>query len=67
MAAERSRRVNAGSNIGKLIQQEINQDEFYTTAYGGFEEASGDDEYEVYKYGLLLDLLCIYAVECFRG
>ncbi len=47
MAAERSKRSNAGNRMGKLIKQEINQDEFYTTAYGGFDEASGDDEYEV--------------------
>ena len=47
MAAERSRRANAGKNIGKVIDQELNADDFYKTAYGGFEEASEDEEYEV--------------------
>ncbi len=47
MAAGRPRRANAGSQIGKLIQQEIDQDDFYSTAYGGFDEASEDNEYEV--------------------
>lgn len=47
MAAERERRVNAGRNISKLIEQEITGDEFYQTAYGGFEEASEDEEYQV--------------------
>lgn len=41
----RPRRANAGRNIGKLINQEL--DDFYKTAYGGFDEASGDEEYEV--------------------
>ena len=47
MAAERPQRANAGRNMGKLLEQEMEKDEFYTTAYGGFDEASGDDEYEV--------------------
>ena len=49
MAAERPKRSNAGNRMGKLIKQEINQDEFYTTAYGGFDEASGDEKYEVIR------------------
>ena len=44
---ERPRRVTAGKNIGKLINQELSGDDFYSSAYGGFEEVSGDDEYEV--------------------
>ena len=47
MAAQRSRRANAGRNIGKLLDQEQDADDFYKTAYGGFDEASGDEEYEV--------------------
>ena len=47
MAADRSKRSNAGKNIGQLIDQELNLDDFYKTAYGGFEEGSEDDEYEV--------------------
>ncbi len=46
-AMDRPRRANAGRNMGKLIEQEEGSDEFYQTAYGGFEEASGDEEYEV--------------------
>lgn len=44
---DRPRRAKAGSNMGRLIEQEETADEFYQTAYGGFEEASGDEEYEV--------------------
>lgn len=50
MAAERVRRANAGKNIGKLIDRELGGDTFYTTAYGGFEEESGDEEYEVSRW-----------------
>ena len=50
MAAERVRRANAGKNIGKLIDRELGGDTFYTTAYGGFEEESGDEEYEVRRW-----------------
>ena len=46
MAADRSRRVNAGKNISKLLQSEEKLDEFYSTAYGGFEEVSGDEFYK---------------------
>ena len=46
MAAERSRRSNAGKNIAKLLQREEDLDDFYSTAYGGFQEASGDEVYE---------------------
>ena len=47
MAAERARRANAGSNISRIIEEDANQDEFYQTAYGGFEEVAVDEEYEV--------------------
>ena len=47
MASQRPQRFNAGRNIGKLINQEIEGDDFYSTAYGGFEEESEDEEYEV--------------------
>lgn len=47
MAANRSRRENAGSNIRKLIDEELGADDFYQTAYGGFDEATEDNEYEV--------------------
>lgn len=47
LAESRPRRAQAGRNIGKLIDQEQDGDEFYKTAYGGFEEVSEDEEYEV--------------------
>lgn len=46
MAADRSKRSNAGKNIAKLLQREEDLDDFYSTAYGGFQEASGDEVYE---------------------
>ena len=46
MAAERSRRSNAGKNIAKLLQREEELDDFYSSAYGGFHETSGDEVYE---------------------
>ncbi|XP_019622954.1 PREDICTED: vacuolar protein sorting-associated protein 72 homolog [Branchiostoma belcheri] len=45
MAAERSRRVNAGAKMTKLLADE-QEDEFYQTTYGGFTEESGDEEFE---------------------
>ena len=46
MAADRGGRVNAGKNISKLLQSEEKLDEFYSTAYGGFEEVIGDEFYK---------------------
>ncbi len=43
----RPKRSNAGKNIGKLVNQELGGDDFYSTAYGGFLEESEDEEYEV--------------------
>lgn len=37
MASERLRRENAGSRMGKLLEAE-DEDEFYKTTYGGFDE-----------------------------
>ena len=47
LAESRPRRSQAGRNIGKLIDQELDGDDFYTSVYGGFEEESEDEEYEV--------------------
>lgn len=44
MAANRSRRSNAGNKISKLIDEE-EEDEFYKTSYGGFQEEDDDNEY----------------------
>lgn len=46
LALQRSRRQNAGSKMAKLIDNE-EEDEFYKTAYGGFNEIEEDNEFEV--------------------
>ncbi|KAM8703377.1 hypothetical protein ACLKA7_008063 [Drosophila subpalustris] len=43
MAASRSRRHNAGNKIAKLLDEE--EDEFYKTSYGGFQDEEDDNEY----------------------
>lgn len=47
MEDSRPRRENAGKNIGKILNQELDGDDFYSTTYGGFSESSEDEEYEV--------------------
>ncbi|XP_058467855.1 vacuolar protein sorting-associated protein 72 homolog [Malaya genurostris] len=44
MAANRERRANAGNRIAKLLDDE-EEDEFYKTSYGGFNETADDKEY----------------------
>lgn len=44
MAANRSRRSNAGNRISKLLDN-LEEDEFYKTSYGGFEDEVEDREY----------------------
>ena len=41
MAAARERRGNAGSKMAKLLNEE-EEDDFYKTTYGGFEEVEDD-------------------------
>uniref|UniRef100_D3TND7 Vacuolar protein sorting-associated protein 72 homolog n=1 Tax=Glossina morsitans morsitans TaxID=37546 RepID=D3TND7_GLOMM len=48
MAANRARRVNAGVRIGKLLDDE-EEDEFYKTSYGGFEDEDDHDQDYVQK------------------
>lgn len=45
MAATRERRGNAGTRMAKLLDEE-EEDDFYKTTYGGFEEAENDNEYK---------------------
>ncbi|CAF0854602.1 unnamed protein product [Brachionus calyciflorus] len=45
LVTERERRKNAGSKMAKLLNEE-EDDEFYKTAYGGFNEADDDQEFE---------------------
>lgn len=41
----RETRRNAGNLMSKLIEDEQDVDDFYKTAFGGFEEESGDEKY----------------------
>lgn len=43
MAATRERRANAGNKMSQMLDAE--EDEFYKTTYGGFEEEEDDGEY----------------------
>ena len=45
LAKGRETRRNAGSLMSKLIEDEQDVDDFYKTAFGGFEEESGDEKY----------------------
>lgn len=44
MAAKRERRNNAGNKMDTLLNDE-EEDEFYKTSYGGFQEAEDDNDY----------------------
>ncbi|XP_030828336.1 vacuolar protein sorting-associated protein 72 homolog [Strongylocentrotus purpuratus] len=44
LVQSREKRANAGSKMHRLLAEE-QEDEFYTTTYGGFQDESGDDEY----------------------
>ena len=44
MAAERSRRGNAGAKMSSLLDKE-EEDEFYKTTYGGFDEVGDDKDF----------------------
>ncbi|KOC67922.1 Vacuolar protein sorting-associated protein 72 like protein [Habropoda laboriosa] len=44
MAQNRERRANAGSKMAKLLNEE-EEDDFYKTTYGGFEEVEQDHDY----------------------
>ena len=46
IAQGRERRANAGSKMAKLLDEEEEEDEFYKTAYGGFDEIEDDNEFE---------------------
>lgn len=45
MAANRERRVTAGNKLAKLLNEE-EEDDFYKTTYGGFEEIENDNDYK---------------------
>lgn len=44
MAAARERRSNAGNKMARLLNEE-EEDEFYKTTYGGFDEVEQDHDY----------------------
>merc|ERR1712150_242475 len=51
-ALARPKRANAGSKMSKLISEATEEDaaeddEFYKTTYGGFNDVDGDEEYEL--------------------
>lgn len=46
IAFTREQRRNAGNRMSKLIEDEQDVDDFYKTAFGGFEEESGDEKYQ---------------------
>ncbi|KAL2093045.1 hypothetical protein ACEWY4_010357 [Coilia grayii] len=45
LATSREQRKTAGNRMSKLLDAE-EEDEFYKTTYGGFNDESGDDEYK---------------------
>ena len=45
MAATRDRRCNAGNKLSKLLNEE-EEDDFYKTTYGGFNEIEDDADYK---------------------
>lgn len=47
LAKQRERRSGAGARMARLLNEE-EEDEFYATTYGGFQETEDDNEY---KYG----------------
>jgi len=49
IATDRPKRPNAGNRMADLISGKEEKDEFYDTAYGGFKEAEGDNEYKEEK------------------
>lgn len=57
--AQRERRSNAGNRMAKLLDEEEDVDEFYSTTYGGFNEAEEDNDYQ---YVLLTVYKCINLV-----
>lgn len=44
MAATRERRANAGNKMARLLNEE-EEDDFYKTTYGGFDEVEQDHDY----------------------
>ncbi|XP_070504301.1 vacuolar protein sorting-associated protein 72 homolog [Chironomus tepperi] len=45
MASGRERRVNAGNRYARILNEEEEEDDFYKTQYGGFNEEKADNDY----------------------
>ncbi|XP_078482108.1 TCFL1 protein [Ciona intestinalis] len=45
MAASRESRHNAGNRMSKVLEGELDEDEFYKTTYGGFNEEEEDNDF----------------------
>uniref|UniRef100_H2YW53 Vacuolar protein sorting-associated protein 72 homolog n=1 Tax=Ciona savignyi TaxID=51511 RepID=H2YW53_CIOSA len=45
MAASRESRRNAGNRMSKVLEGELDEDEFYKTTYGGFMEEEEDNDF----------------------
>nr|XP_039269592.1 vacuolar protein sorting-associated protein 72 homolog [Styela clava] len=46
MAAAREPRCTAGNRMSKVMEEELDDDDFYKTTYGGFEEEKEDNDFE---------------------
>ena len=46
MAASRAPRCNAGNRMSRVLEGELDEDDFYTTTYGGFNEEDEDGDFE---------------------
>lgn len=45
MAAAREKRFNAGNRYSRLLNEEEDEDDFYKTQYGGFNDDKVDNDY----------------------
>lgn len=59
MALNRDRRSNAGSKMAKLLDEE-EEDDFYKTTYGGFEEVEQDHDYMLMSIYLFTNLSTLW-------
>ena len=45
MAASREPRCNAGNRMSRVLEEELEEDDFYKTTYGGFAEEEEDEDF----------------------
>lgn len=58
MAATRQKRANAGNKMARLLNEE-EEDDFYKTTYGGFDEVEQDNDY---MYVIIFITCMIYKI-----